>query len=189
MELGRRIRILRTQLDLTLEDLARRTGVSRTMLSDIERGVRNPTIKVVCQIAEGLNCTVSQLLGEQPSESETILLIRQNERQVLLDPQTGIERHHLCPAFLRRGLEVVLYIIPPRQIGSFPPHHSGVVEHITIIRGQVKCRLNQWEETLMEGDSLYFHANITHDFYNPGPEPCHFFFLKDSGQVEHSLTD
>ncbi len=56
-------------LSLTLEALAERAGVSRAMISDIERDVKNPTIKVLSQIAEGLKCTVSSLLGEQPGNT------------------------------------------------------------------------------------------------------------------------
>ena len=159
MELGSRIRFLRNQQNLTLEDLSARTRVSRTMLFDIERGIKNPII---------------------------IVLTRKQQRQILVDPQTGVERHHLCPAFLRRGIEVILYIIPPGQTGSFPPHRLGVVEHITIMRGQIKCSLDDWEEILIEGDSIFFPAHIAHDFYNPGSEPCHFFLLIDSGQVERN---
>lgn len=185
-ELGAAIRARRTSLGLTLETLAEQSGVSRAMLSDIERSVKNPTIKVLSQIAEALNCTVSYLLGEQQGKDfERLHVLRKSERRVLVDPQSGVERHLLAPALQRHGLEVVWYEIPPGQrTGAFPPHQGGVVEHMTIVQGQVDCLLGEQEVKLEAGDSLFFNADIVHDFYNPGPEPCHYFLLIDSSKRE-----
>src|SRR4051812_33336787 len=106
MELGQAIRDRRGALELTLEALAARAQVSRAMLSAIERGARNPTIKVLCQIAEGLHCSVSQLIGEQvAAEPDDLTVVRTGERRRLIDPQSGVERHGLAPSFLRRGIE------------------------------------------------------------------------------------
>ncbi len=169
-------------MGLTLEALAERTGVSRAMLSDIERGVKNPTLKVVCQIAEGVGCTVSQLLGEQLTD--TIRVLRKAERQTLLDPQTGVERHLLAPALVQRGIEVLWYMIPPGQsTGVFPAHRPGVVEQLTVVQGQLRCSLHDQEERLEAGDSLFFPANLPHCFSNPGAEPCCYFLVIDSSQV------
>ncbi len=183
MDLGSNIRTWRQRQGLTLEELAERTGVSRAMLSDIERGVKNPTIRVVVQIAEGFGCTVSQLLGEQAQKTETVIVTRHDERQILVDPHTGAQRHLLSPAFLQRGIEVIWYVIPPQQTGSFPPHQPGVVEHITVVQGRLNCQLGDWQGTLASGDSVFFQANVPHDLHNPGPEPCYFFLLIDSGRA------
>lgn len=183
MDLGSNIKTLRLQRGLTLDDLAERTGVSRAMLSDIERGTKNPTIKVVCQIAEVFGYTVSQLLGEDDLEEKTIVVIRRNQRQVLVEPQTGVERHLLSPGFVQRGLEVIWYVIPPGQMGSFPAHRRNTMEHITVIKGCLKYSVDATEGLLEEGDSIFFAADVTHDFYNPGTEPSHFFLVIDSTSV------
>lgn len=113
MDLGSNIRARRAKLGITLETLAKRTGVSRAMLSEIERDAKNPTIKVVCQIAEGLGCTVSQLLGEAEEPTHVMQVGRYGDRQILVDAHSGVERHLLSPAFQRRGIEVLWYLIPP----------------------------------------------------------------------------
>lgn len=185
MELSSNIRARRARLGLTLEALAARTGVSRAMLSEIERGAKNPTIKVVCQIAEGLGCTVSELLGEAAPAPP--LVVRRDERRLLVDPHSGVERQLLSPAFQRRGIEVLWYVIPPGQrVGAFPPHRPGVAEHITVVEGDLQCRLGAQELTLATGDSVAFQADVEHDFYNPGAAPCRFFLLIDSSQVQQT---
>jgi len=182
MNLGGNIRARRSSLGLTLDALSRRVGVSRAMLSDIERGAKNPTVKVASQIAEGLGCTVSQLLGEPATGSPT--LVRRDERRVLVDPRSGVERHLLSPAFQRRGIEVLWYVIPPgRGTGAFPPHRLGVEEHITVVQGRLECRFGSDEAGLAAGDSLFFPADVEHDFHNPGPEPCHYFLIIDSSRA------
>jgi transcriptional regulator with XRE-family HTH domain len=72
MELGNNIRARRTEHGMTLDALAEKSHVSRAMLSDIERDAKSPTIRVITQIAAGLGCTISELLGEPtPNESRT----------------------------------------------------------------------------------------------------------------------
>ena len=184
MELGGRIRARRGGLGLTLQGLEARSGVSRAMLSEIERGAKNPSIKVVCQIAEGLGCTVSELLGEHVPAPPGPTVVRREERRVLVDPHSGVERHLLAPAFQQRGIEIVWYVIPPGgDTGAFPPHRPGVAEHITVVEGRLRCRLGGGELTLETGDSVSFAADIEHRFHNPGPAPCRYLLVIDSNQA------
>src|SRR3954451_16736737 len=107
MEIGEAIKSRRQGKVLTLDGLARRSGVSRAMLSEIERGVKNPTIRVVCQIVEGLETTGSALIGEAPARDEYLpVVVRRAERQTLVDPQPGAERQSLSPTYQARGVEV-----------------------------------------------------------------------------------
>lgn len=181
IDLGSSIHSQRTKLGLTLEELAERSGVSRAMLSDVERNVKNPTIRVVCQIAKGLSCTVSQLLGEETEGSKGIVVTRKNEQQVLIDPRSSVERHLLSPALLYRGLEILRYVIPPGQsTGSFPAHQAGVIEHITVVQGRLQCNLGVQEVLLEPGDSVSFNADVAHNFCNSGTESCCYFLVIDS---------
>jgi transcriptional regulator with XRE-family HTH domain len=185
MELGANIKRLRGELGLTLEALSERSGVSRAMLSDIERGVKSPTIRVVSQVAEGLGSSVSRLLGEDAGQGQDALqVLRRDERQVLVDPKSGVERHLLSPRFLRRGIELVWYTLPPGQAtGTFPPHRPGTEEHITVVRGTLRCRIGESEATLQEGDSLSFRADFEHAFENAGSDECGYFLVIDSSSA------
>lgn len=182
MDLGATIRARRLELGLTLERLAGRTGVSRAMLSDIERGAKNPTVKLAAQIAKGLGWTISQLLGEPtPEAPDPVSLVRLSEQHVLIDPRSGIERHLLSPAFQRRGIEVLWYVVPPGpSTGPLPPLRSGAEAHVTVIQGRLHWRLGDREETLSIGDSLSFPADRGYELENPDPTPSQYFVVIDS---------
>ncbi len=184
-DLGSRIRERRAALGLTLDELARRAAVSRAMLSDVERGRKSPTVRILCQIAEGLGSTASDLLGgPETGEGGALAVQRREERSVLVDPRTGVERHLLSPAFLRRGIEVLWYVVPAgRSTGSFPPHRRGAEEHITVVQGRLTCWLGVHQVSLARGDSLFFRGDVTHEFRNPGPDSCHYFLIIDSSRA------
>src|SRR5262245_18160613 len=93
---------------LTLAELARRSGVSRAMLSEVERGRKSPTIRDACRIAEVLQCTVSELLRE-PAPTR-LAIVRRRERRRLTDRSARVERYVLSDVMTARGLEVVWYV-------------------------------------------------------------------------------
>src|ERR671916_1472222 len=97
--LGERVRELRRGRGLTLEELAERSGVSRAMISKVERGEKNPTLVVAAKVAEGLEITLSELLGTE-ERRETIVIPRER-RMMMRDPETGFERQLLSPSFGR----------------------------------------------------------------------------------------
>ncbi|MGI8508849.1 MAG: helix-turn-helix domain-containing protein [Gemmatimonadaceae bacterium] len=189
MDIGRVIRTHRKTRGITIEGLASGSGVSRAMVSDIERGVKNPTIKVVSQIAAALDLSVSDLLDERSAEAASGLsILRAGERRVLVDPESGVERHVLAPTFQRHGIEVLWYTIPPEQsTGNFPPHQVGVEEHITVVQGRLHALLGlgngKREVTLERGDSMAFQADLTHEFRNLSAEPCHYFLIIDASRA------
>ena len=81
---------------MTLEDLATRSGVSRAMLSKVERGEKNPTIGIAKRIAHALDTTLSFLTGGL-EDRQAVVVVRHNQRHVFRDSETGFERHLLAP--------------------------------------------------------------------------------------------
>src|SRR5262249_15403077 len=92
--LGERIRLERQQRRLSLEALAAQSGVSRSMLSDIERGAKVPTVLVLDRIATGLGASIARLLGEE--RTSAVIVLRREEQDVAVDP-SGWERRILSP--------------------------------------------------------------------------------------------
>jgi transcriptional regulator with XRE-family HTH domain len=185
VELGANMRALRSEQGLTLDALAEKSGVSRAMLSDIERGAKSPTVRVLSQIAEGLGCPVSRLLGDsqQAQPYEVAHVVRRKERQVFVEPRTDVERHQLAPSFVRRGIEIAWYVIPPNsRTTPIPPYPPGTEAHITVVRGTLLCLLGTTEVVLEQGDSAQFRADIEHTFSNPDKKPCRFFLVLDQAR-------
>jgi len=179
VSLGDNIRQHRMKKGLSLHTLSQRSGVSPSMLSQIERGVKNPTVQVACRIAEALNVTLSQLLGEEPRRQT--ILIPKHRRLVYREEETGIERHVLSPAFPSKGVELVMNVLPEgTDTGVFPPHQPGVTELVYVEEGELEVTLDSATYRLNAGDSLYFEADVPHRFQNVGKGRCRYFLVIDS---------
>lgn len=183
-ELGASIRALRTDQGLTLEALAEKSGVSRAMLSDIERGAKSPTIRVLAGIASALQSPLSQLLGEAPPgpQAPAYNLVRRKERSVSVEPRTDVERHVLAPSFSRRGIEIVWYAIPPNSRTVLVQQPAGTEVHLTVARGDVQCQLVDQKLMLVEGDSLQFQGNLECALINIEKKPARIFLVLDTNR-------
>lgn len=181
MEFSTNVKNVRKLKGYTLEELAKKSGVSKSMLSQIERGDKNPTINIASQIAEALDETISSLLGEEQKRSVSI--IRSHERLLYKDEKTKFERHLLSPP--TNDIEFILNKIPPlKETGGFPPHKKGVEEYIYVAKGKLQVQLGEEPQvyTLEEGDSIYFEADIDHRFVNLSEEECNYFLIINSSK-------
>jgi transcriptional regulator with XRE-family HTH domain len=177
--LGERVKELRREQGLTLEGLAERSGVSRAMISKIERGEKNPTLVVAARLAEGFGVTISRLAGVE--ERREVAFLPREGRLVMRDPETGFERQLLSPTFAGRGVEFVRNVVPEGGTsGEFPPHRKGVQEHVMVERGELAATLGGEEYRLREGDALYFEADVPHRFDNVGAGECSYYLVINS---------
>jgi transcriptional regulator with XRE-family HTH domain len=176
--LGERVRALRRERGLTLDGLAGRSGVSRAMISKLERGEKNPTLVVAAKVAEGLGVSLSQLVGVE--ERREAVVIRRERRMVMRDPETGFERQLLSPSFGGGGIEFIRNVVPIGSTsGEFPPHRRGVSEYVVVERGRLRVLLGGDEYFLERGDALYFEADVTHRFENAGEGECSYYLVID----------
>lgn len=164
--LGQRIRALRLQQGLTLEQLAQRSGVSRAMLSTVERGEKSPTLPIVVRIATGLGVTMTRLLGAEPDMSD-VAVIRASERLTFRDPVTGFERAVLSPTHLDNGVEFVEHRLPPgRSTGVLPPYSVPTEKYLVVVEGQLTVYVDDRPHVLRAGDSMYFEVKAPYRFAN-----------------------
>lgn len=181
-KLGVRVRELRRAKGLTLNDLAEFSGVSRAMISKVERGEKNPTLVVAANISEGLGVTLSQLVGIE--ERREVVVVPHDRRMIMRDPETGFERQLLSPTFGNRSVEFIRNVIPEGSTsGEFPPHKRGVQEYVVVERGRCAAILDGEKHVLEEGDAVYFEADVTHRFDNLGEGECSYYLVIDSGRT------
>jgi transcriptional regulator with XRE-family HTH domain len=170
---------IRKEKNMSLQDVANASGVSKSMLSKIEREEKNPTLQVAAQIAEGLGTTLSAMLGE--SEKQVSLLIHPKDRLIFKDDVSGFERHLLSPSFTTKGIEFLYNIIPAKQESAyFPPHRNGVKEYLVVANGEMTVELDDKRFKLEANDALYFEANVKHKFINTSSERCIYYLVIDS---------
>ncbi len=170
------MRDLRRGRELTLEELAERSGVSRAMISKLERGEKNPTLVVAAKLAEGFAVTLSQLVGME--ERREVVVVPREKRMVMRDPETGFERQLLSPSFGGRGVEFIRNVVPEGSTsGEFPPHRRGVEEYVVVEKGNLRAIIGGEEHSLREGDALYFEADVSHRFDNAGDGGCSYYLV------------
>ena len=181
-DIGAAVKARRSEKNFTLADLASASGVSASMLSEIECGKKNPTIRTAFQIASGLGCTISELLNLPQTESVDPAPARC--RQILVDPETGVERHLLSPALVQRGIQVLLYRAPSgTTIGAFPPDRPSTLAHLTALRGALVVTLGAREYALNEGDSMAVRGDQELSMRNDGDDWSELLIVVDQTQV------
>ncbi len=185
-DIGPNIRRRRQALGLSLDALAQSSGVSATMLSEVERAVKNPTVKLAYQIARALGCTLTDLLEEAPIRSVSV--VRADERRRLIDPDSGVVRYGLAPELLGNHLEIAWYSLPPGQSsGELDANRPGVVELVTVLSGTLTLQRGgqRGGEThlLHAGDTITYGPQTTTEYRNDGAEPCEILLLGDASKA------
>ncbi len=167
MEFGEAVKLRREKLGMSQSDLSSASGTSKAMISEIEAGKKNPTLKVACAISGGLNCQISDLLDLPPVVRFSKL--ERDAGQVLMDPETGVKRRLLAPHMVQHGVQVLEFTMPPGGIVDFGSDGQGVLEHMTCIQGRVLVE-RQGEQTdsaiLEPGESANYASDEVHRFAN-----------------------
>lgn len=167
--LGRRVadnlRERRRTLELSLDDLARLSGVSRAALSQIETCKTNPSLSVLWKVAVGLQIPFSELIGER---KEVVSLLRRNEAEVLRSVDGKFESRPLARAGAGPGVEVYELRLGPHAAHAAEPHADGTRELIAVLSGALKMTVGPETYLLAAGDSLVFPADQRHVYENPG---------------------
>lgn len=173
VRLGQQIKQLRLLAGLSLEQLADRSDVSRSMLSAIERGEKAPTIVVLHRVANGLGLTMTRLLEEERAGS--IIVNRRDDQAVVRDP-AGWERRNLAPATAGSDFEFMRTSIPAGvDAGSYPPHPPGSREFVAVETGVLRLTIGSTVIELCAGDSVAYDADVHHAFLNPGQTDCVYY--------------
>ena len=180
--LAEEVRRRRKERGLSLEQLGTLAGVSRSMISKIERAEAVPSTTVLSRLAEALGVTFSRLMT--PAGEREVLLIPASRQPVLRDEESGFMRRCLSPVLPGRGIDWVLNTLPPNgSTGEFVAHRRGVSEYIFVLKGRLRATVGERSIVVEEGDSLYFEADAGHAFANLGAEACQYFLVIDASRA------
>jgi transcriptional regulator with XRE-family HTH domain len=178
---GTRVRHLRDGMDLSLRDLAERSGVSAPMLSQVERGETSPTLAVAERIAGGLELSLSQLL--RLDDTDGVSVVRAAERR-----RGGGPRHRyevLTPPLPGLRAEVSLHTLAPgastAEPDDPPMHEPGSRETAVVVEGRISFVCGGRPHELETGDAVTFDADLPHHFENPGPAAASLYVVVAAG--------
>lgn len=178
--LGARVRALRMAGGLTLDTLAGRSGVSRAMLSRVERGASSPTAQLLARIGAGLGVSLGVLVSGPADEPDP--LRRRDDQPVWRDPATGYRRRSVVPAARAGLLDLAEITVPPGASVGFasgPP--AGAVQHVWLLDGLLSVEGAGEAVALAPGDCLLMRDRGPVAFRNPGPEPARYALFLTPG--------
>ena len=185
--IARRLAELRNEGGLTLEELADRSGVSRAMISKIERGKVSPTAAVLNKLAIGLGAMLPSLLGFKVQGPPQPLhpLTRRKDQVRWQDPDTGYQRRTLTPPNVPQPMQLSEIHFPPQARMAFESAAGGAAVHqqIWMIAGELRVRLGERDFRLTAGDCLAMVLDQPVRLHNPGRSTAHYLVVSSRGAV------
>jgi transcriptional regulator with XRE-family HTH domain len=154
----------RRALNLSLDDLAMASGVSRAALSQLETCKTNPSLSVLWKVAVGLGVPFSELIGDR---KDSLSLLRRDEAEVLRSVDSKFESRPLARAGAGPGVEVYELRLAPRASHTSEPHAAGTRELIVVLSGSLRMTVGNEAILLGPGDALTFPADRPHVYENP----------------------
>lgn len=160
-----RIHELRRLRSWSLDVLSQLSGVSRSMLSQIERGQANPTLAVTVKIANALGLSVADLI-EQVVEPDTIEVIRADDRSHIFRTDDNCSIRTLSPLHLEKDVEFYEVMLNAGGVLKSAAHYQGTREFLTVRKGKVRLTSAAEVRELNKGDSASYRADVSHEIAN-----------------------
>ncbi|WP_063780735.1 helix-turn-helix domain-containing protein [Nonomuraea sp. SBT364] len=178
-ELGARVRAERRARGLSIDRLAELSGISRSMVSEVERGAKTPSVLVLDRLATALGTSIARLLDEPVREVPTVL--RHAGQRVVRDP-SGWERRVLSPVLPNVEFEFMRTTIGPGvDAGEFAAHAPGSREYVAVESGSLRLTIDDRPHVLHAGDSAYYPGDRRHAFANDAATDCVYYLAMELG--------
>ena len=167
MEIGKiiafNIKHLRMERNLSLTQLSEVSGVSKAMLSDIEKGNGNPTINTIWKIANGLKVPYTKLMDGVDNKAT---LVRKCDAPSQSGETDDYKVYCYYPTTPTRNFELFYVELQGNSSNSSIGHSDKAQEYVFIIEGQLTIKTDNTEYILEKGDSLTFDSSIAHTYFN-----------------------
>jgi len=167
-EVGATLQRLRLARGLTLEDLSRIAGVSKSMLSQIEREKANPTIAITWRLANALGVQIGELLSSEVRTVDLIRVVDAHEIPTLPGSHAGYSLRILGPMDLAGKYEWYELTLQPGGELASQAHDPGTNEHLTVVTGTVELEVGAEKRKIKHGATARYPADQNHVIRNPG---------------------
>lgn len=162
-KISKRVRKYRTKLDMSVDSLASRTGLSVTLIEDIENGRVSPALGVMVKLARALGQRVGTFMDDQPAKDP--LITRLAEREEGLAPHKGKRQghyryHSLGSGKADRHMEPFFIIVSPTE-ERVKSSHEGE-EFVAVVSGKIELQYGNDTHLLEAGDTMYYNSLVPH---------------------------
>jgi transcriptional regulator with XRE-family HTH domain len=177
---GDNLRRLRVRRGLSLEALAQASGVSRSMLGQIELGQSTPTIKTLWRIAGALRLPFAALLSEGGRSGTRVL--RLGDSKTLTSQDGSFTSRALFPFDAERKVELYELRLAAGSVERAEAHAPGTVENLVVAEGALDMTIGEERHHLFPGDAIVFEADVPHVYENPGTVPTVMYLVMTYAQ-------
>ena len=171
-----RIKHLRKRKNWTLQQLADSSGVSRSMLSQIERGAANPTLSVTFRIARAFGLSLADLV-DGAADRKRIEVIRRDDQNAIFRDDAVCKVRTLSPLNLEKDVEFYELTLKPGQRLESAAHFEGTREFLTVQSGTLRIESGDEYADLRKGDSVQYVADVDHAIVNNGKTSATAFLV------------
>ncbi len=164
-KLGGNISTIRKHKNISLEELSKRSGVSKGMLSQIEQEKVNPTVAVVWKIAYGLDVPFQELVVA-PGDETLFNPLHKNDSVILERDEGRCVFRILSPMYLAEKLEIYSLKMEKGGVLASEAHYTGSEEFVTVLDGKVSVEVKSNKAILEAGGSIHYQADLKHTIQN-----------------------
>jgi len=177
--IAERVRELRAAQGLSLDALASKSGVSRSMLSLIERGESSPTAVILEKLAAGLRVTLASLFdapAAAAAQAPSGPVARREDQPQWQDPASGYIRRNVSPPGVPQPMQIVEVHFPPRARVAFETgaRDARVHQQIWVLEGTMDITVGEVRHRLRQGDCLAMQLDHSTMFHNPTRKPARY---------------
>jgi len=187
LQLGNRLSSLRKRKNMTLDDLSAKSGVSKSILSQIERDLSNPTVTTISRIADALGERLSDFFSKIEVEEENS--IESSKETPSIKSKDG-----LCELSILGAGETVNWLqwyileMKPKGILNSGSHGPKTFENLTVIDGQIEVTCGESKEKLSKGDTFRFQSNKNHLIKNISKQKAQVLMINYIDPVNGSFN-
>ncbi len=171
IQIGKVLKRVRFEQDLTLEEASRLTGVSKTMLGQIERGESNPTVSVLWKIASGLRVSFTELLAQNDGECDYVDI---KTIEPILESEGKMKLYDVFSFNPIIGFEYFYIELLPGAHHVSEPHANAVKEFVVVTQGAMRMKIGELEYIIKAPAAVGFAPDKTHIYSNPFKEKTIF---------------
>lgn len=163
MIIARNIKAFRRERKLSLDAVSEMTGVSKSMLGQIERGESSPTIATLWKIATGLTISFTSLVEENRRQTE---IVSNADIDPLLNNNGLFRIYPVFPYEDNRGFEILFMEMSPGAYSPSLPHAAQTEEYVVVFEGAVSITIGGEEYVVQADNSICYYADREHCYQN-----------------------
>ena len=177
---ARKIKKLRTERGYTMEKLADLANCSKAYISQIEKGLVQPSVSILSRLASALEVSVSEIFRDTSIRDNRQWKLRKAERRKIHYPDGKVVSHLLTKGVFSKKMQPLLSIIQPQgSMGSeeLLSHPLGSEEFVLVLKGEIHFKIGDEEILLGEGDTIYFNGDLPHRWVNNSNKNAEHLFV------------